>query len=257
MLALDFARVRPIFGGSLTQTQVDGCNAIVDAWNTYVAVDNRQALGYCLGTAKWESASTMAGVKETGNAKQPLPTDAMVISRLTRAWKAGKLPWVEKDYWSKGWFGRGLVQLTHEDNYSGIARQSVLTVFNVDILAAPDKALRLDIAAFILVRGMWEGWFTGKAIRDFIDDKDESDELDKAEMILGRKVVNGKDRANEIATLGLAFEAALTTKADAEKVPEPKPAPPFTLEPDDDLVFPKRPWLAAIIDFFLNLLTGK
>lgn len=222
MLKLDFDKVRAVFGGSLTQKQVDGLNAIVDTWNVVAHTDNRQQLADVLATAKWESAHTMQPVKETGTAKVPQPSDELVIARLNKAYAAGKLPWVKKPYWKDGWFGRGLVQLTHEFNYKGPLRNAVNLKFGVDIYTDRDATLRLDVAAFILVWGMVHGVFTGQSLNAVIDDLDESDVEDYKEFLAARKIINGTDHAADIAKLALAFEACINTVPDQVAAPKPK-----------------------------------
>ena len=73
----------------------------------------------------------------------------------------------------------------------------------------PDAFLTWEVALPALFTGMLEGLYTGREIEDFIDTKDESDTVDLEEMRQARRVVNGMDRAKEIARLGLVFERAL------------------------------------------------
>jgi predicted chitinase len=182
-----FARLRAsLFNGSLTQAQVDGINAIEKAWKKHGDGDTRK-LAYLLATAFHETARTMQPVRET-----LAKTDAKAKEILTKAWKAGKLPWVKRDYWSSGWFGRGYVQLTHEVNYRKASQK-----LGVDLIGNPSLAMRPDIAAAILVRGCMEGWFTGKKLGDYTN------------FTQMRRVVNGTDRAAIIAGYAMSFEAAL------------------------------------------------
>lgn len=57
--------------------------------------------------------------------------------------------------------------------------------------------MRPDIAAAITVRGMEEGWFTGKKLSDFATYKDM------------RQIINGKDKDVKIAGYANTFERAL------------------------------------------------
>lgn len=237
MLILDFTKVRAVFGGSLTQPQVDGLNLIMTVWNEVARSDNAQQCGYVLATAKWETAHTMQPLKETGTAKVPLPPDEVVIARLDKAFKEGKLKWVKKPYWRDGWFGRGFAQLTHEFNYKGKLRDAVLKVFGIDIHADRDQVLNPPIAAFILVWGMGKGIFTGKSLDDYIDDVDEADAEDYKEFLGARHIINGVDRQKEIAQLALAFEACLLVKP---IVLEPLPAKP---------IFEKKGWWQLLLEF--------
>lgn len=193
-----FAAVRPMFGGSLTQPQVDGFNVIFEAWSK-AGTGNIRHLAYILATAFHETARTMQPVRET-----LASTDAKAKELLTKAWKAGKLPWVKKDYWSSGWFGRGFVQLTHRENYERAGQK-----LGIDLVSDPSKAMIPEVSALILVRGMLEGWFTGRKLTDAGD------------FLEARRVVNGTDRAGEIATYAYGFLTALEA---AEKAKQPDPA---------------------------------
>jgi len=198
-----FEAVRPLFGGSLSQAQVDGFKIIFEAWRK-VGSGNERDLAYILATAYHETARTMQPVRET-----LATTDAKAKERLTKAWKSGKLPWVKSDYWSSGWFGRGFVQLTHRANYVKASEK-----LGVDLVSDPSKAMIPEVSALILVRGMQEGWFTGMKLADAADFRE------------ARRVVNGTDRASQIAMYADAFLSALDAMDDAPTITviEPKPS---------------------------------
>jgi hypothetical protein len=190
-----FEAVRPMFGGSLSQQQVDGFKIIFEAWRK-VGSGNERDLAYILATAYHETARTMQPVRET-----LATTDAKAKERLTKAWKSGKLPWVKSDYWSGGWFGRGFVQLTHRENYVKAGKK-----LGVDLVSDPSKAMIPEVSALILVRGMQEGWFTGMKLADAADFRE------------ARRVVNGTDRASQIAMYADAFLSALDAMDDAPTI---------------------------------------
>jgi len=168
----------------------------------------RAQCAYVLATAHHETAHTMHPVRET-----LAPTDAKAKERLTRAWKAGKLKQVKADYWSSGYFGRGYVQLTHKANYARAG-----AALNVDLVANPSKAMEPTIAAAILVRGMMEGWFSGRKLTDYVT-------LSQSEFNGARRVVNGTDKASLIAGYAADYDLALRIAGyDAPAKPEPAPA---------------------------------
>lgn len=168
----------------------------------------RNQAAYVLATAYHETAHTMHPVRET-----LAPTDAKAKERLTRAWKAGKLKQVKADYWSSGYFGRGYVQLTHKANYARAG-----AALNVDLVANPSKAMEPTIAAAILVRGMMEGWFSGRKLTDYVT-------LSQSEFNGARRVVNGTDKASLIAGYAADYDLALRIAGyDAPAKPEPAPA---------------------------------
>lgn len=205
MNAAFYAGVRPLFGGELTQDQVNGFEVIGEAWDK-AGDGNLRHLAYILATCKHETANTMQPVRET-----LAKTDAKAKEILTKSWKAGKLSWVKSDYWSGGFFGRGFVQLTHKANY-----QKAGDKLGLDLVANPSKAMIPEVAALILVRGMLEGWFTGKKLSDF-----------KSDFVSARAVVNGSDRATLIAGYAYHFLEALQA-AVAPSTPSPAPIPPAT-----------------------------
>jgi len=208
--AVFFDAMRPMFGGSLTQDQVNGLLVILEAWKK-VGSGNLRDLAYILATAKHETADTMQPVRET-----KAPTDAKAKEWLTKAWKAGKLGQVKTPYWNTGFFGRGYVQLTHEDNYRKAGDK-----LGLDLVADPSKAMIPEIAALILIRGMQEGWFTGKKLSDFPSD-----------FVSSRAVVNGSDRATLIAGYAYGFLQALEKVTETETAaPAPTPPPVIVTKP--------------------------
>ena len=231
MNAAFYAGVRPLFGGELTQDQVNGFEVIGEAWDK-AGDGNPRHLAYILATAKHETANTMQPVRET-----LAKTDAKAKEILTKSWKAGKLSWVKSDYWSGGFFGRGFVQLTHKANY-----QKAGDKLGLDLVADPSKAMIPEVAALILVRGMLEGWFTGKKLSDF-----------KSDFVSARAVVNGSDRATLIAGYAYHFLEALQASQEAPK-PSPAPIPPAT-----PATPPVKRWslLGAIISLFLAIFGRK
>lgn len=199
-----FAEARKQFG-RLSQSQVDGINAILNA-----AVGRKRShVAYLLATAWHETRRTMQPVRET-----LAGSDAQAVARLDRAWKAGKLKQVKVPYWrfddtGRTWLGRGYVQLTHRDNYRKAA-----AMVGVDLLGNPSLALRADIAARILVEGCEVGLFTGKKLSDYLP----------GDYVNARKIVNGLDKANVIAAHAVAFESALRAGGYGERKMQKTPA---------------------------------
>jgi len=186
-----------VFGTSLSKAQVDAVEALIAVmigWPTaWVA--------HVLAEVYHETGGGMVPVKETvyRPSKDRNPSDATVIARLDRAWARGQLPWVKKPYWRSGWFGRGQIQLTHEDNYiKGGA------LVGVDLVSNPDRALELQVSAEIAAEGCRVGLFTGKSLSDY-DGPEGYDHYN------ARAIVNGDKRANgsKVASYARAFEVAL------------------------------------------------
>ena len=173
----DRVRAKP-FGGSLTQPQVTGLTAILDAAGTYGVKDVRH-LSYALATAYWETARTMQPIAEYGRGKG---------RKYGVKGKYGQVP-----------YGRGYVQLTWDENYERADRELGL---NGALLKNFDLALKPNIAAAIMFRGMAEGWFTGKKLSDYFGGT-------KDDPTNARRIINGTDKASTIAGFHRDFLAAL------------------------------------------------
>lgn len=216
-----FDASRPLFGGKLSESQVQGLEIILAATDG-LPVSHR---AYLLATAKHETANTMQPVREA-----LAKTDAGAVAALEKAWKAGKLPWVVQPYWRRdkdglSWFGRGYVQLTHKANY-----QKASDIMGIDLVSDPSAALSPMIAARVLVQGSSEGWFRGKKLSDYLP----------GDYVNARRVINGTDKAKEIAAIAEAFERALIAGGfDVLPPPIIPDAAPITAKQVDDRIAPK------------------
>jgi putative chitinase len=174
-----FQSVRAAFG-QLSQEQVEGFNAVLKAMGE--ARWPISWVAYGLATAWHETAHTMQPVEEA--------------FWKDDAWRARNLRYYP-------WHGRGYVQLTWEANYRKADEECGL---EGKLLADSKLAMRPDIAAQIMVRGMEQGWFTNKKLADYLPiDGHAGHDAYKA----ARRIINGTDRASEIAKMALSFEAAL------------------------------------------------
>ncbi|MDH2328704.1 carboxypeptidase [Cereibacter sp. SYSU M97828] len=152
----------------------------------------RQQTAYVLATALWETNRTMLPVEE-----------AYYLGAKAEAYRR------KLKYWP--WHGRGFVQLTWLDNYLRAGKE-----LDVDLTTDPAAAMKPDVAARILVLGMERGWFTGKKLADFIGTT--------VDYRGARRIVNGTDRADEIASLARQYETALAVQPDPVRPPRPAPA---------------------------------
>ncbi len=87
------------------------------------------------------------------------------------------------------YYGRGYVQITWAENYH---KYSKLT--GLDLLNQPEWMLRPDVSLFVLIDGMKRGVFTGRRLDDFTTGS-------RFDFVEARRIINGKDRAEEIASL--------------------------------------------------------
>lgn len=187
-----------LFPHGLNHSQMDGHNAILDAWEKEYAGNDDRWLAYLLATAYHESAHTLQPVRET-----LANSDAQAAQRLETAWKSGKLRWVHDPYWRPDvngdhWFGRGLVQLTFKANYEKLGH-----AIGVNLVANPSLALKMSVAIDVIFYGMLNGSFTGHALGSYFNKS-------TADWINARKIINGLDRADAIAGYGRGYYAALS-----------------------------------------------
>lgn len=225
----DRVRARP-FGGALSQKQVDGLSAILDAAARH-GVSDPHHVANILAQVHHETGGYMLGIKETvmPSHKDKNPSDATVIARLDTAWKKGQLPWVKTPYWRDGCFGRGPVQITHYDNYLKFEKR-----LGVPLTAKPELALDPVIGADIAVVGMTEGLFTGRKLSDYRFPA----ALEAAAKSHPRRIINGVDGTDKkVSAAHRDFLAALTAGGWSAATAKPldpvitAPEPPDPLQP--------------------------
>lgn len=184
-------RTSKALGPSLTTDEVSGCEAILEACAGFPA----SWAAYCLATAVVETASTMQPIKEYGGNAYFARMYDVTGERPAKARELGNLdPGDGAKY-----CGRGYVQLTGKSNYARAGQ-----ALNLPLVTDPDLALRPDVAAKIMREGMKDGWFTGKSLASYIPAVGDLHHFTNA-----RRIINGQDRAVEIAGFALEFQAAL------------------------------------------------
>lgn len=163
--------------GPLNQRQVDTINRLLAGaahWPT-------AWLAYGLATA-WHEARL-----------QPIPE-----------WGKGRgRPYAKAGKYGQPQYGRGLVQLTWDRNYEWADKALGL---GGALLRDFDLALDPDIAARILIRGMETGAFTGKSLSSYLTGGAGTHEQFRQ----ARRIINGMDKADRIATYADRFQAALS-----------------------------------------------
>jgi hypothetical protein len=169
-----------VLGPVLSQDEVDGCTITLKAcaaarWPVSWAA-------YGLATKYHETAGTMRPIREYGKGRgRPYGAPGR---------NGGQVP-----------YGRGDVQLTHDDNYERADRELGL---NGALVANYDLALDPDIAARIMVWGMQGGRFTGKGLADYLPAVADIHQFSNA-----RRIINGLDKAVLIAGYALEFQSDL------------------------------------------------
>lgn len=178
-----FANVKAgLLGPDLSKDEVDGCNAILEAMKGLLL----SHAAYALATAYHETNSKMLPVREA--------------YWLSEAWRRKNLRYYP-------WYGRGYVQLTWQENYK---RSDEELHLGGRLLADPDVALELDVAAPVMRLGMVEGWFAGdKQGRHTLSRHLPTRLASLDQMISARRIINGIDDNVLIARYGQQFQAAL------------------------------------------------
>lgn len=182
-----------VMGPTLDNDEVTGANAIL------AAMDGAPLswTAYALGTAWLETNHTLHPIKELGGQNyffrryDPQGQNPKIAKMLGNTEPGdGAL-----------FCGRGYVQLTGRRNYTlAQAKTGAALVDN------PDLAMRQDVAAKIMRFGMTQGWFTGKQFADYLP---AGRPASRDEFKAARRIINGQDRAADIAAYSLQFQAAL------------------------------------------------
>lgn len=248
------SRGNTLFGTSLSAKQVEGLEAILDeAERRGTSIFHLAAI---FSEAHHETGGQMQPVKETvyASSKDRNPSDETVIKRLDAAFAKGKLPWVKKPYWKDGWFGRGLIQVTHEENYRklGLSKES---------------ALDLKTSVRAIFDGMEKGLFTGKKLSDFDYIVTKVPEVKGYRYFSSRSIVNGDTPAvgAKIDRSAKAFEAALRAAgydpatSVAQEQPKATPAPPVaeTKPIVIDRNNGKTDWITALLNAIVAIFKGN
>lgn len=182
-----------ILGAKLDEDEVTGCQAILEACAGFPVAWT----AYALATAYHETAHTMQPIKEYGGDKYFFRRYDIQGQNPALAKRLGNT--VPGD--GAKYAGRGYVQLTGRANYKRAGEK-----LNVDLLGDPDLAMNKDIAARIMREGMRDGWFTGKKLFDYVAGVGPAG---RAQFASARRIINGTDRAAEIANYALQFQEAL------------------------------------------------
>ena len=183
-----------LFGGKLTQRQVDGCEHLLAVWERefekQAAEQSTPWLAYALATVFHETCYLMVPIEEYGQGEGHEYGEP-----------AGEF--------GNQYYGRGHVQLTWLDNYQK-AQDILLADYSLQapLVEFPEKMLEDEISALVLYDGMIDGWFTGVGLGDYFNDTIQ-------DPVNARKIVNGLDHAEQIAEYYDDFADALVPLIDA------------------------------------------
>ena len=220
-----FDSVRPsLFGGSLSQGQVDGMNFKVDQWRDKMYSRDPRHAAYCFATSYHETGAMMVPVRE-GFCK----TDAEAREYVRKNGYA----YAEVDpVTGEVYYGRGDIQTTWSDNYKKSGQK---TGRGDSLYLNPELMLDAKISADCLFQGMFEGWYRASSdgkrqtlIRYFNDTTD--DPYGAREIVNGDKSKvpswsNGVSIGNLIKGYHNKFLTAIEEAWTEEIPPKPEPIP--------------------------------
>lgn len=182
-IASFFGAIRPhMRGGRLTQDQVLGFEAVIThCLEKDITLEHT---AYILATAYHETGGRMTAVRE-GFAK----TDRgarLAVEKLYQK-KIIRRNYALPESNGRSYYGRGLVQLTHLDNYAKTGH-----ALGLDLVTYPDQMLDLETSVRAMVWGMTTGSYRGKSLDDMLPFNDPTPQEWKA----ARDIINGDTRKN-------------------------------------------------------------
>lgn len=196
-----------LYAGTIPPGAVAGHEAILDRWESLVPGGDRRQLAYVLATAFHETGGRLQPVEENLNysavglrrtfpqrfsleAAEECARRPEAIANRAYANRMGN-----GDIDSGDGFrfrGRGLVQITGRANYRAFGIED-----------RPEAALEPERAVAILIDGMRSGRFTGKRLDDYFCGS-------RADWVEARRIINGVDRAADIARHARLYVLALS-----------------------------------------------
>lgn len=190
-----YASVRTsLFKGKLQPRHVQNMEAILNEAEER-CLDLRQ-LAYILGTIYWETGRTMAPVEEIGKGR-----NYDYGKKLDMGQGPGKrIPYLIPD---KIYYGRGHSQVTWLTNYKKLTVAAKAEGKNWDFVNKPELLLEIEPSVWATFYAMTTGLYTGKKLSQYFNSA-------VTDWVNSRKIVNGLDKAAEIAEISKKFYAGLT-----------------------------------------------
>ena len=183
-----------LFDGRLRRPQVDGLTGFLNTWEAEHKADDDRWFAYVLATTHHETGRRFQPIEEIGRGRgRPYGRPDPVTGQR--------------------YYGRGFVQLTWKDNYRKMG-----DVLGVDLVGHPELALDFDIAMKIIFYGMINGSFTGRRLSQYFNATNE-------DWRNARRIVNGLDRADDIASMARRYYAAISYTVEVPDQPRPAAAP--------------------------------
>lgn len=218
-----WARIRPIFGGSISEAQLAGIKAILLAarhqpvsWVSYELATafhetggkispNRENMNYSVAGLRGQFGRhriSDADCRKYGRAKGQA-ADQQAIANIVYGGEFGRdqLGNVKP---GDGWKYRG-GGMCHNTGRTNAERADHDLGLGGAYLSNPDVVLDIDIAAREMVTGMESGRYSGKNLARYLRNDRES----HASFMAARPIINGTDRADDVADHAINFQSGL------------------------------------------------
>lgn len=196
---------KPLFHGRMGQSQVDGMKMTIREWFKRNDLTDERWLAYMLATVWLETDRTMQAISEYGDRAYFTRMYDIKGGRPDIARQLGNIHAGD----GAKYHGRGKPMITGRANYQK-ATQYVGSHIGVDFEAKPSAVLQGNHSDLLMFSGMIKGWFTGKKLADYFHG-------DLEDPIGARRIVNGSDRADDIAEAYEYFLTALDGAFSARK----------------------------------------
>jgi putative chitinase len=176
----------------LTASQYQGVDQLLSFIELDPLITDVRYVAYMLATVKHECANTFHPITEYGAdsyfAKYEKPSATSVRLGNTQAGDGLRFK------------GRGYVQITGRTNY---AKLGTALGLGSAFINQPSLVLEPVNAYRIMSIGMTAGLFTGKKLATYINTNGK-------DYVEARRIINGQNKADEIAAMAVKLESALT-----------------------------------------------
>jgi len=166
-------------------------------------VNNVYWAAYYLATAYHETTFSLAPIREEGLGKGR-KYDKKIKVKDTYGYRGKK----DKEY-TNVFYGRGYVQITHGTGYKNISK--LIGLKEDELYINPDRALEVGVAYKILTFWMQNDIHKIKGVGRKI--QEHLTAAGPPKYVAARKIVNGVDKANLIATYAIVIEALIRLSA--------------------------------------------
>jgi putative chitinase len=194
-------------GKNLNQPRVNALNFLLDMFERMPVWNDVRFIAYALATIHIETAFTYEPIQEFGGA-------AYFERRYGYQTRKGRELGNDAPGEGAKYSGKGFVQLTGEANYERMElkiREKFPQIVNewerkhsrrFDLTDFAEEAKDPTFAFLIMTVGMFEGLFTGKRFANYIN-------ANMTDYAGARRIINGQDRAAEIAGYAIRIEKIL------------------------------------------------